>query len=235
MEHAAPRRRPAEGGYARGLETRQRIIDAALHVFGEEGYARASTRQIALRAGVNPPALQYYFDSKEGLHLACAEYIVQDAWLRLNPAIEAAEQAELEWTDRDTLIENVCAILDALADYGLGSQQSESRKQFMARGQSVDAGPAYDVIRGLSSRLHRACARLVAGVLDRSPTDTNVLLKSLAILGQLTTFSVGRTNALASLGWQNFEGERLKSTKAILRENTRAILQDASPASSTAR
>jgi len=66
MEQASPRRRPAEGGYARGEEVRMKIIEAALRVFGENGYERASTRQIAAEAGVNPPALQYYFDGKGG-------------------------------------------------------------------------------------------------------------------------------------------------------------------------
>ena len=70
-----PRRAPA-GGYARGDETRQRIIDAAIRLFGEHGFAGASTRDIAAAAGVNPPALQYYFESKEGVYNACAQFIL---------------------------------------------------------------------------------------------------------------------------------------------------------------
>ena len=34
----------AEGGYQRGEETRARIIEAAVEVFGERGYDGASTR-----------------------------------------------------------------------------------------------------------------------------------------------------------------------------------------------
>ena len=48
-------------GYVKGQETRLRIILAAIDLFGEEGYERASTRKIAIAAGVNLPALQYYF------------------------------------------------------------------------------------------------------------------------------------------------------------------------------
>ncbi len=49
----------------------------AIRLFGEKGFDGASTRDIATAAGVNAPALQYYFDSKEGLFTACVEHIVQ--------------------------------------------------------------------------------------------------------------------------------------------------------------
>ncbi len=66
-------RRSAEGGYARGDETRQRIVEAAMNLFGEYGFDGASTRDIAAAAGVNAPALQYYFGNKQGVYLACCE------------------------------------------------------------------------------------------------------------------------------------------------------------------
>src|SRR5581483_930159 len=85
-----PKRRPLSGGYARGAEQRARIIQAALRVFGEEGYERASTRMIAREAGIQPPALQYYFDSKEGLHRACAEFLVEIATPLFSEPVKAA-------------------------------------------------------------------------------------------------------------------------------------------------
>src|SRR5271165_5925578 len=75
MKMPATRRRPTSGGYARGEETRARITAVALRLFGDRGFDGVSTREIAEEAGVNPPALQYYFDSKEGLYCACAEYV----------------------------------------------------------------------------------------------------------------------------------------------------------------
>ena len=85
-------RRPSAGGYARGDETRLRIIEAAIESFGEHGFDGASTRDIAARAGVNAPALQYYFENKEGVYRACAEYIADDAWVIFAPVIEHATQ-----------------------------------------------------------------------------------------------------------------------------------------------
>src|ERR1700684_3816321 len=86
-------RRPTEGGYARGDETRLRIIDAAIELFGERGFAAASTRDLAARAGVNAPALQYYFENKEGVYRACAEQIAEVVWARFEPVVHKATDA----------------------------------------------------------------------------------------------------------------------------------------------
>ena len=49
-------------------DTRQRILDAALHEFAAKGYAGARVREIAGRAGVNTQLISYYFGGKEGLY-----------------------------------------------------------------------------------------------------------------------------------------------------------------------
>ncbi len=53
--------------------TRQRIIAAALRLFGEQGYSRTSTRAIAAEAGVNEVTLFRHFGSKKNLLMACVD------------------------------------------------------------------------------------------------------------------------------------------------------------------
>jgi AcrR family transcriptional regulator len=57
---------------ARGLRTQQRILDAALRVFDEDGYHRATVERIARRAGCSRISVYQYFSGKEELfrHLA---------------------------------------------------------------------------------------------------------------------------------------------------------------------
>src|ERR1700760_3855813 len=86
-----PPRHRADAGYARGEETRRRIIEVALRLFGERGYEGASTRDIATAAGVNAPALRYYFDNKEGVYRACAEYIAEGWTAQLAPVVAQAQ------------------------------------------------------------------------------------------------------------------------------------------------
>jgi AcrR family transcriptional regulator len=52
---------------ARGEQTRQLILDTALRLFRERGYAETTMRAIATEAGVAVGNAYYYFDSKEHL------------------------------------------------------------------------------------------------------------------------------------------------------------------------
>ncbi|MEY4883945.1 MAG: hypothetical protein RIS34_1799 [Pseudomonadota bacterium] len=53
-----------------GVEARNRLLDAALQLFAETGFAKTSTRQIALAAQVNIASISYYFGDKAGLYRA---------------------------------------------------------------------------------------------------------------------------------------------------------------------
>jgi AcrR family transcriptional regulator len=51
----------------------QRILDAAVRLFAQKGFAATSTREVVEAARVTKPMLYYYFDSKEGLCRAALE------------------------------------------------------------------------------------------------------------------------------------------------------------------
>ena len=66
-----PERRPQQ----RSLDTRERLVEAALQVFASHGFEGATTREIARRAGVALAALPYHFTTKEALWKAAADRI----------------------------------------------------------------------------------------------------------------------------------------------------------------
>lgn len=78
------------------------ILDAALEVFSAEGFRGATVDQIAATAGMSKPNLLYYFPSKEAIHVALLEDLL-DLWLaplvEINP--DGDPQAEiLSYVDR---------------------------------------------------------------------------------------------------------------------------------------
>ncbi len=219
----APRRSPTAGGYARGEETRARIISAALKVFGDEGYERASTRRIAREAGVMPPALQYYFDSKEGLHLACGQFIIDISTQGFAVALENAEAILAEGGAPDAA-HALCDVLDTLLDASLFARGSPDWERFAARIQSERDSPAGALIqRKIAAPLRDICARLVAQATGTALND-EARLRAIAIIGQVSAFHVYREGALQLLGWRDFNGPRRDTIKAVLRAHTQAAL-----------
>ena len=61
---------PPQPTRADGIEARHRILLAALALFSEKGFAKTSTREIALSAKANIAAISYYFGDKAGLYSA---------------------------------------------------------------------------------------------------------------------------------------------------------------------
>ncbi|HEY8154037.1 MAG TPA: helix-turn-helix domain-containing protein [Myxococcota bacterium] len=61
-EAARPDRRKLKGQVSR-----ERILDAALQLFSERGYAATPVHEIARQAGIEKAALYWHFGSKEGL------------------------------------------------------------------------------------------------------------------------------------------------------------------------
>ena len=65
------------------------ILSAGLDVFSQYGFRGATLDQIAKEAGLSKPNLLYYFPSKEAIHAALLERLL-DTWLDPLKALDAA-------------------------------------------------------------------------------------------------------------------------------------------------
>jgi TetR/AcrR family transcriptional regulator len=68
--------------------TRERILDAALELFSELSFEGATTREIAARAGVGQPLLNYHFKSKDELWRSAADLLFAELNAALGARIE---------------------------------------------------------------------------------------------------------------------------------------------------
>src|SRR3989440_13080419 len=54
-------------------DRREQIIDAAMRVFAQKGFTKATNKDIAREAGITPGLIFYYFESKDALLNAILE------------------------------------------------------------------------------------------------------------------------------------------------------------------
>src|SRR5262245_35861180 len=71
--------------------TKARILATAEQVFAAKGFAGASTREIAAKAGVNISSLHYHWESKETLYLA----VFQNIYDRILELVRSSIPAKL--------------------------------------------------------------------------------------------------------------------------------------------
>lgn len=74
-ETEKPAQRRPRKQQQRSLRTQQKLLDAALQAFAENGFKGTSTRDIAERAGVHHPLITYHFKNKEELWRSAAERV----------------------------------------------------------------------------------------------------------------------------------------------------------------
>ena len=213
---------PAGG---RGEETRERLLEAAIKIFGELGFKGASTRALADAAGANLAAIPYHFGSKEGLYRAAAEFIVERTGRQIVPIIDRIEEAvatkRLSRHDAGELLQQ---LLERFSTVVIGAEFADSFASFIMREQ-LHPGAAFEILyEGMMRRLTGSCTKLLAIACGRRDDRTTTLIRAHTLLGQILIFRTGRASALRQLGWRDFSKEQLKTVHSIVAENVGWIL-----------
>jgi AcrR family transcriptional regulator len=72
----------------RGEETRERILDTAIALFGERGFEACTMRDLATEVGIKAPAIYNHYPSKEDVLAAAMEHIAGRFFCSLAAALE---------------------------------------------------------------------------------------------------------------------------------------------------
>lgn len=183
----------------RGADTRERLITAALDVFGRYGFEGASTREIARRADANLAAIVYHFGSKEALHLAVAEYVVEELRRRLAPGLEALQDLEermpIDKREARVLLQRQ---IESQVDTMLGEADAELWSRFILREQ-MEPTSAFDIIYAFMSNAHSLTRQLVGVLLDLDPASEETTMRVFALFGQIIVFRVAQPMILRTI------------------------------------
>jgi AcrR family transcriptional regulator len=231
MSTVTLRHRP--GTHLRGEETRRRILGTALEMFAEQGYEATSTRLLADRAGVNLPAIPYYFGSKEGLYRAVVAYCLEQSETFLAP-VTAKALALLEQKDPapDALVDALCEIFERFVVLVSCGEQVEARRLLWARAE-VERTPVLQMLQeGGKRQIFEPCAALVGRLFGRSPDDPATVLRTLALFGQATIFC--HTGVQQVLGEAPIDEGRVADVCVLVRSQTEVILRAALAGKATA-
>ncbi|HAT7594284.1 transcriptional regulator CecR [Citrobacter werkmanii] len=191
----------------KGEQAKNQLIAAALAQFGEYGL-HATTRDIAAQAGQNIAAITYYFGSKEDLYLACAQWIADFIGSQFRPHAEEAErlfaQPEPDRGAMRELILRACKNMIML----LTQDGTVNLSKFISREQ-LSPTAAYQLVHDqVINPLHTHLTRLIAAYTGRDANDTQMILHTHAILGEVLAFRLGKETILLRTGWSQFDEDK---------------------------
>jgi len=198
-------------------DTRTALIEAALDLFGRDGFAAVGTRSLAERAGANLAAIQYHFGGKDALYRAVIDHVIGIFGLRIDSATELFERQQALLRNNPEAQASVLKTLASmLVSAFLGESQMRRIVPFVLR-EMIHPSPHFDYFYSeLPGRVHLLLSRFVALVQGAAPDDEPVILQTHALIGQIVVFHIGRPILLRRTGWDEFTPERIERITRIL-------------------
>ena len=207
---------------SRSDATRAALVAAALDLFGAKGFEATSTREIGASAGANIAAIAYHFGGKEGLRLACADFVAATVGqIFADLACDVPDPRELAPDEaRSALIRFAEALVEAIVVRDEGRRLA----RFVLR-EMLEPSEAFDRLYQTFGPIHaRACAfwgRAAGAEAESEATRLSVF----AAIGQIVYFRIARPAVLRRMGWREIGADEGAAIKRLVADNLAAGLE----------
>lgn len=201
-------------------QTRTALLRAGLRLFGRKGYEGTSTRELAALAKVNIGSITYHFGGKEGLHLACADFIVETIQSVAEPALAEAEAADSAEAAEKRLEDAIGRIVS----FVVASPEVGDFAQFLLR-ELAAPGPALDrIYAGVFLPTHERLCRIWEQATGEPGESDATKVRMFTMIGQVVYFKIAREAVSRRMGWADIGGEQAALIASVVNANVSAIL-----------
>ncbi|SNS46415.1 CerR family C-terminal domain-containing protein [Tropicimonas sediminicola] len=197
-------------------QTRKALLDAAITLFGREGFRGTSTRAIAQAAETNVASIAYHFGSKEGLRIACGAAIAE----RIAEVVGRAGVPEVETPEQALKVFE--AVIAAFVHFLLLEQGRSDFVAFMMRELAEDGPAVEEVYRAAIEPRHRAFCRMWEVATGWPAESERTRLTVFSLIGQVLYFRIGQNVVQRRMDWDGMDEARVRQITEVLVANLRA-------------
>jgi AcrR family transcriptional regulator len=209
------------------IDTRERLLNAALHAFGSRDYDGVSTREIAEQADANISAISYHFGGKKGLYHAAVRHLSTIINSGMGEKLKSVRQG-IDLASPEECGEQVCQVLNHFLENILLGEIGMYAPGIIFREQNHPS-EAYPILfEKLLKPMYSILAQLVAQYRGSRPNDPEVIITVQALIGQTVIFRIGRTTLLRILKKRSYNKSTIEVIKKQLASYCLALL-DAKP------
>lgn len=203
---------------------RERLLEAAVDIFGKHGYEAATTRMITAEAGANIAAIPYYFGGKEGLYRAVITHVVEIFNQEIGGLLEDIQAISLTGDiDRNLALSKLQHLIEKLIQLVVGSSQGQRFARIIMREQTNPSSDYDQIYSGFMEPVLNTVAKLVMAA-SGERSEHRAKLRSMALIGQVLAFRFARETIVRSLKLKGYNREELDQIQEVISEHIRAIL-----------
>lgn len=201
--------------------TRQRILEAALDLFGERGLGGTTVRDIAARAKVNVAAISYHFGGKDELYRAVAGEVIGTIETRVRGRV--GHLLSTPPSDPAAALVALEEITSAIVDVIVGPPEMRRVARFIIREQ-MQPTFAFEILYGVMTRLHGAATQVFSLATGLDPQSDETKLRVFLMIGQVIFLRIAEAAVLRRMQLASYDADFLEEVKTLVRQNVRAMV-----------
>lgn len=202
-----------------------RLVEAGIEQFAQHGFDGASTRDIAAATGTAMSSITYHFGGKQGLYLACADYIAYQIG-----AVHAAGLVAIRTRPPQEPEQARAAMLDLLENFArlMLAPRSETWSQFIVREQQRPTEAFERLYHGIMSPVLETVLGLMA-IARPSLDETRRRTLVLNIVGMALVLRLGRACVSRLMRVDDLDEATAETLIAGLRRSAQELLTETNP------
>lgn len=162
-------------------DTRERLVQAAIRLFAEQGYKQTTVRQICLSAEANLNAIKYYFTDKEGLYVEAVKR-AHRARMEQGGIAQADRIAEQFAGDPELRLR---AFVEGMVSMAMSAQdRSDVNHQLMFREIANPTVATEHIVRDFIGPLFDRLNRILAELLPETIAPLTRQMLAFSVVGQ---------------------------------------------------
>jgi AcrR family transcriptional regulator len=212
---------------SRGALARERMLLAALDLFGRHGFDATTTRMIAQASGMNLGAIPYYFGSKDDLYAQAASHLADYIEQQQHGALQALQTQSRQTQDVATLIELVMTFILAQVRLLMADNVPSSWVAFYLRAQA-EHGEAFERLFARAVEpIHDSLTEVIARIIQRPADDFQTRTLSFVVCHQFVCLRLADSVLMRRLHWDAITPDRVEQLIAVVSPGLRAQLSSA--------
>ena len=203
-------------------QTRAALIRAGLEHFGRYGFEGATTRDIAAEAEANIGSIAYHFGGKEGLHAACAQYIVDTVREVAGPVL--SELPDGGRMPPDVAEAMLATMLQRMVGFILARPDAGEFVGFILRELNRPTAALDAIYSGVFEPVHKRLCEVWAMATGTEAESDATKIRVFTMIGQIVYFRIGHEAVRRRMGWTSVGPDEVALVVDAARENLSAAI-----------